>query len=167
MGLLRWVLLFVVILTALADYTGLVQSIFRVRTISAEISPTIFQKLVFTVFCTARFVVMYLTTAILFEMTTNAQFYRSPMDLAMNFAALSFILGLNELLIVNTFFAKIKAKYQLFDGEETFSEDQVSYIDTPCQFISSTQLEKRKWLTWFKYIKFSVVIFIIQLVTVV
>lgn len=52
------------------------------------------------------------------ELTTNALYFQAPMDLCMNFAALAFLLDIDDIICSSNYFVILKTKHQLFQEEE-------------------------------------------------
>ncbi len=52
------------------------------------------------------------------EMCANAFFFRTRTDLCMNFAALAFVLELDDMVVVHTYYRTLKTEYNLFSDDK-------------------------------------------------
>lgn len=69
-------------------------------------------------YCVFRVFFIYWGLLIMFELTTNGVYFRSPMDICMNFAALAFLLEIDDLMVSQNWFTLLKSKYNLFEEAE-------------------------------------------------
>lgn len=117
-GILRWVLLICGFLIVLNDLNSMSQSIFMYRQISDENKPGILHQIQFTIYCIVRLFFVYYSFIIILEFSTNAKYFRQPMDLCMNFAALAFLLDLDDIVCSANYFKILKIKFYLFEEEQ-------------------------------------------------
>ena len=68
-------------------------------------------------YCILRIYFNYLTLVINFEFCTHAYYFREPMELAMNFAAVAYLLDLDNIFFVFHFFKRTKIDYGLFEAQ--------------------------------------------------
>lgn len=115
-GMLRWVLMILCVFIAKKDFDSLNQSVFLYK--QMDNSPGIFHTALFTVYCIFRVFCIFWGLLITFELTTNAVYFRTAMDICMNFAALVFLLKIDDLLFSQNWFPVLKTKYDLFGDDE-------------------------------------------------
>lgn len=117
-GILRWVLMILCIFIAKTDFDSLNQSVFLFKQISEENSPGMYHTVQFSMYCIFRVFFIYWGLLIMFELTTNAVYFQTPMDICMNFAALAFLLEIDDLLVAQNWFVVLKSEYNLFEDDE-------------------------------------------------
>lgn len=110
-GTLRWVLMILCVFVAKGDFDGLNQSVFLFK--QMDNSPGIFHTALFTVYSIFRVFYIYWGLLIMWDLTTNSVLFTTPMDICMNFAALAFLLEIDDLFIGQNYFSVLKSKYDL------------------------------------------------------
>lgn len=104
MLLLRCILFVVALVLVARDTQAMVQSIFLVRKIGEDNRHSHMYTFFFGVYCVVRVHVIYWSAIILSTFCLNANYFRQPMDLCMNFAALAFIMEIDDLVVENSTF---------------------------------------------------------------
>lgn len=115
-GLLRWILMILGVMIALNDLGGMSQSVFAYQRLDNQ--PHVVHRVTFIIYCVLRCFFVYWALIIILQFCYNGFFFRQPMDLCMNFAALAFIMDIDDIVCSLNYFILLKTKYQLFSNQE-------------------------------------------------